>query len=78
MHRRWLDFSRNIDMSQIIKKKKSDYVKWKIWKNFLKDLILHKKHVILLNVEKTHKGSVEGSAEEVLKNAKNFMESLLD
>jgi len=37
-------------------------------------LILHKKHVILLNVEKTHKGSIEGSAEEVLKNAKNFME----
>jgi len=30
-------------------------------------LILHKKHDILLNVEKTHKGSIEGSAEEVLK-----------
>ena len=37
-------------------------------------MILHKKHDILFNVEKTHKGSVEGSAEEVLKNAKNFME----
>jgi len=36
-------------------------------------LILHKKHDILLNVEKTHKGSIKGSAERSL-NAKNFME----
>lgn len=44
-----------------------DLILVEIWKKFTKHLILPKNRDILLNVEKTHKGSMNGSAEEVLK-----------
>lgn len=59
-YRRRSDSSRDLKWMQIY----CIYFYEKISKKYL---ILPKKHDILLIVEKTHKGSIEGSAEEVLK-----------